>query len=107
MSNLVSFEFSVVADLRVWPERRDVWTYFSMPDDKTLQLDEIFERNRGGFRSIPVRARLARQSWRSALFRYRDGTWALPVKKDIRRIASLEVGDTAQVDVTVLYGSDL
>jgi hypothetical protein len=102
VTNSEPLEFDVHGALRVWPERRDLWTYFGMPDEITPRLNEIFERNPRGFRSIPVTARLGSESWRSALFRYRDGTWALPVRKDIRRRSSLKIGDIVHVHVSEL-----
>lgn len=90
-------EIDITDRLFVWPERHDLWTYFCVPDPYTARLNAIFASHPHGFRSIPVDAQLNGQGWRTALFRYRDGSWTLPVKAEIRRRHQLEVGDEAQV----------
>lgn len=69
----------------------------AFPTITRLRLDAILKNHPHGFRSIPVVARLHGQEWTTALFRYQDGSWSLPVKAAIRRQHHLEVGDEAQV----------
>lgn len=77
--------------LAIWPERRDLWTNVRVPDPYTAALDVILIEHPHGFRSIPVVTRLDGQEWHTALFRYQDGSWSLPVKAAIRRRHHLEV----------------
>lgn len=100
MTDGETLEINMTDRLLVWPERRDLWTYFRMPDRYTVNT--IFARHPHGFRSIPVDAQLNGQQWRTALFRYQDGSWALPVKAAIRRRHHLDVGDTAQLRLITL-----
>lgn len=93
-----------MAQLLVWPERHDLWTYFRVPDPYTARLDAILTRHPHGFRSIPVVARLDGQEWTTALFRYRDGSWSLPVKAGIRHQHHLDVGDEAQLHLRTVTG---
>ena len=83
--------------LDVWAERRDLWTFFRVPDPYTARLDAILTNQPRGFRSVPVVARLDDQEWSTALFRYKDGSWSLPVKATIRRRHHLDVGDEAKL----------
>lgn len=91
--------------LAVWPERHDLWTNFRVPDPYTARLDAILRNHPHGFRSIPVVARLNGHEWTTALFRYQDGSWSLPVKAAIRRKHHLQVGDEAQVYLRTLTAS--
>ena len=90
-------EIDFTGQLDVWPERRDLWTYFRVPDTFTARLDAILAKHPHGFRSVPVIARLDGREWGTALFRYRDGSWSLPVKAAIRRAHHLDVGDEARL----------
>lgn len=102
--NDMPMEIDFTDQLAIWPERRDLWTNFRVPDTHTAALDAILLRHPRGFRSIPVVARVDGQDWETALFRYQDGSWSLPVSAAIRRRHHLEVGDEAQVHLKVVTG---
>lgn len=97
MTDVQPLEIDFTDRLVVWEERHDHWTNFRVPDAYTARLDAVLAEDARGFRSIPVVARLDGSEWTTALFRYRDGSWSLPVKAAIRREHQLEVGDEAHV----------
>lgn len=102
MTDDTPLEIDFTDRLAIWPERRDHWTNFRVPDPHTATLDAILIKHPHGFRSIPVVARLDGQEWDTALFRYQDGSWSLPVKAAIRYRHHLEVGDEAQVHLRIV-----
>lgn len=104
MSKHEALEIDLTDELRVWQERRDLWLYLRVPDAYPERLNSVLARRPRGFRSIPVTASLDGQPWRTALFRYADGTWALPVKKEIRHRHHLDIGLTAQVHLAIRKG---
>lgn len=85
--------------LEVWPERRDTWVFVAVPAQSHDAVTKAFDADPHGFRSVPVLARLGDQEWRTGLFLYRDGRWALPIKAGVRRRHHLEVGDVVRVHV--------
>ena len=96
-----ALELDVEDVIKVWPQRRDRWLYVSVPDKHTAAITAGFETDPRGFRSVPVTARIDDEKWRTALFRYQDGTWALPLKAEVRRRHRLEEGRTVRVRLAV------
>ncbi len=87
--------------VQVWPERRDRWLFIAVPDEHTARITEVFAADPRGFRSVPVTARIEDQEWDTALFRYHDGTWQLPLKASVRRRHHLQEGDTVRVRLSL------
>jgi len=50
-----------------------------------------------------VRVRLGGTAWKTSLFP-KDGGYVLPLKDSVRRAESVELGDTVEVELTVLGG---
>lgn len=93
-------EIDIEDTVKAWAKRRDIWLYISVPDEHTARMDAILNANPRGFRSVPVTATLGGDHWDTALFRYQDGTWALPLKGDIRNRHKLGEGDAVKVHVS-------
>lgn len=97
-----AFEIDVEDVVQIWPQRRDRWLFIVIPDQYTEHLNDIFDKHPRGFRSVPATASIAGAEWETALFRYRDGSWTLPLKSSIRKKHHLEEGSTVRAHVTVI-----
>lgn len=96
------FEFDIHDVLTVWRERQDTWMQVAVAQEHAQSVTQAFETRPRGFRSVPVTATIAGQEWQTALFRYRDGSWMLPLKAVIRRRHDLHEGDSVRVHVVAL-----
>jgi Domain of unknown function (DUF1905) len=94
--------FDIESEVRMWPERRDRWLYLAIPDRRTAQLDRVLATTPRGFRSVPVIASIDGEPWVTALFRYQDGSWTLPLKAAVRRRHGVELGALVRVHVTII-----
>ena len=82
-------------------DRPDSWVFVTLPEDVSDDIEEVGEPR--GFGSVRVRVRLGETEWSTSLFPSRSaGAYVLPVKKQVRRAAGVEAGDTATFTVTVL-----
>ncbi|MDQ4137467.1 MAG: DUF1905 domain-containing protein [Actinomycetota bacterium] len=101
MSEPLTYEFR--APLWIWEVRRDLWTFVTLPDEATDELQARSETGGRGFGSVPVRARIGATSWRTSVFpQGGQGPYVLPVKRAVRDANDLEPGATASVWVEVL-----
>lgn len=101
-----------------YPIRARVWLY---PGDSpwhfiTIQkadADEIKKEYvwpRRGFGAIPVNVTILRQgsgqvgktSWKTSIFPDKDGTYLLPLKKELRKKEDIKVGDIISVSIEVI-----
>ncbi len=95
------------AELWVWSAKEGTdgtsWVFLTVPEDVS---DEV--RDRGGpprgFGSVRVEATIGATTWRTSVFPNGgdEGTFALPLKKAVRKAEGLEVGDAARVSLRVL-----
>lgn len=75
-----TLEIDFTDRLVVWPERHDVWMNFRCATPTPRGSTRSSRTTPAASGSIPVVARLDGQEWTTALFRYQDGSWSLPVK---------------------------
>jgi hypothetical protein len=97
---IVDFE----AELWIWDARRDdSWTFVSVPVDASEEIRERTAGPRRGFGSVRVRVTIGTSTWRTSIFPDgARGSYALPVKKAVRRAEALEAGDTARVTIELI-----
>lgn len=92
------------AELWIWDARRgDSWTFVSLPVEAAAEIRDVAGGSRRGFGSLRVRAAIGDSTWATSIFpdSARD-TFALPVKKAVRRAEGLEAGDVATVTVELV-----
>ena len=96
------------AELWIWSAKEgqgDAWVFVTVPEEVS---DEIRDRAGPprGFGSIRVEATIGATTWRTSVFPNSEeaGTFALPLKKPVRKAEGLEVGDTATVELRVVEG---
>lgn len=90
------------AELWIWDARReDGWTFVSLPVEESEQIRDLAE-GRGpsrGFGSVRVRVTIGGSTWRTSIFPEARGSYALPIKRGVRRAEGIEAGDVARVTV--------
>src|SRR3954447_9502723 len=85
----------------VWHWRGASPYYFvTVPDEESLQLQDVSSFVTYGWGMIPVRVRIGTTEWETSLFP-KDGGYVLPVKDAVRRAEGLDEGDTVEVRLTV------
>jgi len=91
------FEFS--AELWIWDARKeDGWTFLSLPPEESEGIRAYSaSRPRGGFGSVRVSVTIGGSTWQSSVFPGGDGSYALPIKKSVRRAERIEAGDVVTV----------
>jgi hypothetical protein len=94
------------ADLWLWDARRaDTWTFVTVPQDVSVAIEDEAELRglRAGFGSVRVEVRIGVTVWSTSVFPDKDsGCFVLPIKKAVRKVEGLEVGDVVEVSVEVL-----
>jgi hypothetical protein len=98
----VTYEFD--AQLWLWDARKaDTWTFISLPPEIADEVLELGGPHARGFGSLRVEVRLGGTLWRTSIFPDNHaGTYALPVKKAVRRAEGVEAGDTVHVRLALL-----
>jgi hypothetical protein len=93
------------AKLWQWDARRgDTWTFVSLPADASEEIRERAGPSRRGFGSVRVRVTVGGSTWATSIFPDgARGTYALPVKRQVREAEGIDVGDTATVTVEVAF----
>ena len=102
--------FTFTAPLWRWTAREQssdagAWCFVTLPLDVA---DEVRQRagEPRGFGSVPVRVAVGELVWDTSVFPdAASGSFALPVKKAVRRAAGVEEGDELTVTVSVRGGS--
>ncbi len=76
------------------------WHFISVPDEECDQLESISAVVTYGWGMIPVTARIGGSEWTTSLWP-KNGGYIVPVKTWVRDAEGLDVGDTADVRLTV------
>lgn len=96
----MEFEFAG----EIWHWRGPAPYHFvTVPEAQAADIQALAADVTYGWGMIPVRARLGGTSWKTSLFP-KDGGYVLPLKDAVRRAESVELGDTIEVELTVLGG---
>ena len=98
---MASWEFD--AELWLWEARSDAWVFLSVPEDVGEEVRMTAGPPRG-FGSVRVEVTIGSTTWRTSVFPDRERGYVLPVKKDVRRLEELDVGDVARVALGVVDG---
>ncbi len=95
------------AELWLWQsETATAWVFANLPEDESDEIADIVPERRG-FGSVKVRARVLTEEktveWTTSIFPSKQhGCYMLPIKKEIRRKARIDVGDTAQFELDIV-----
>ena len=95
-----SFEFSG----EIWYWRGPAPFHFvTVPDRQSDEIKEISGFVTYGWGMIPVRVRIEKTEWKTALWP-KDGRYIVPIKDAVRKAEELELGDTVTIRLEVSRG---
>lgn len=79
------------------------WVFLTVPEDVSDEIRDMAGPPRG-FGSVRVEATIGATTWRTSVFPNSDeaGTFALPLKKAVRKAEDLEVGESARISLRVI-----
>lgn len=95
-------KYSFESELWLYPSESAAWCFATVPQDISAKIKSSVKLKRG-FGSIKVRATLAKQVWETSIFpNSKDGTYLLPVKKQIRQKTDLSIGDIVKISLEII-----
>jgi len=93
------FEFS--APLWVW-EGPAAWYFVTVPVEVADDIRAVTEGMRRGFGSVRVVATTGDTIWSTSIFPdSKAGTFMLPMKKQVRQAAGLQLGEPVELSLTL------
>jgi hypothetical protein len=96
----MELEFS--AELWVW-DGPAAWHFVTVPPDDAAAIRAIREPVVRGFGSVRAIATIGKMTWATSVFpQSSDGTYVLPVKKQVRIAEAISEGDGVQVRIEVV-----
>jgi hypothetical protein len=98
----MTYEFD--AALWLWSAREsDSWTFLSLPQDVSDEIDDLTAPFARGFGSVRVEVTLGATTWRTSIFPSKEqAAYVLPVKKAVRRAEGVADGDTVRVRIDLV-----
>jgi Domain of unknown function (DUF1905) len=79
------------------------WYFVTMPPDQSDEIAEITAPMRKGFGSVRVEVKLGTFMWLTSIFpEAKTGCYVLPIKKQVRLGANLEVGVPVSVAIRLV-----
>lgn len=93
----MQYEFD--SPLWLWDARKtDSWTFVSLPEDVADEILEVAAPVARGFGSVRVEVTVGATTWRTSIFPDSTRrTYALPIKRAVRRAEGLEADGSAHV----------
>ncbi len=92
-------------DGEIWTGQGDgAWHFIQLPLDLGEELNRISggTRMRGRWGSLKVEATIGHTTWTTSIFPDEDGSYVLPVKKDVRTAEDVGEGDLVEVILELL-----
>lgn len=92
--------FTFDAELYLWKDDGS-WVFVTVPLDVSEEIGDIVP-DRKGFGSVKVDVQIGGTRWDTSIFPdSKSGCFVLPLKKAVRTAEKLDVGDTAEIDLSV------
>ena len=93
----MKFEFTA----EIWSWRGPAPFHFvTVPERDCQEIKDISTFVSYGWGMIPVSVRIGRTEWKTALWP-KDGRYVVPIKDAVRKVETLELGDTVTVELKV------
>jgi hypothetical protein len=74
--------------------------FVAVPDEGSVEIHAVAVQVTYGWGVIPVDAQIGATRFTTSLFP-KDGGYAVPLKTDVRRSQSIELGDTVHIALTI------
>ncbi|MBT5516648.1 DUF1905 domain-containing protein [Candidatus Peregrinibacteria bacterium] len=92
--------FTFKSKMWLW-QGKGAWHFITVPLNLSKKIKGFHEGPRKGFGSIPVAVRIGKTTWKTSIFPTKEGTYVLPIKKDIRKKENLELNKNIEVNITL------
>jgi hypothetical protein len=81
---------------KVWLYPGDAgWHFVTIPQDISEDIKSLFGDKTKGWGSLPVEITIGSSTWNTSLFPdKKEGTYVLPLKKEIRKKENIHIGDS-------------
>jgi hypothetical protein len=92
-----------VVEARVWEwQGKGAWHFVTIGkvDSDEIKKDWVWPRK--GFGSIPVNVVVGKTEWQTSIFPEKGGTYVLPLKKSVREVEKIKIGDTIELQISVI-----
>ena len=76
------------------------WHFVTVPDEECAALEAVASAVTYAWGMIPVTALICDSEWKTSLWP-KDGAYIVPVKAWVREAEQLDIGDSAEVQLTV------
>ncbi len=87
----------------LWLHPGGSWHFVSVPADTSEEIDDLASGIRRGFGSLRVGVTVGTTTWQTSIFPdSRNGTYLLPVKREVRLAEKLVVGDDIRAKVRIM-----
>lgn len=94
--------FAFESELTPWEATSATWVFATVPKDDSEEICEIVPHRRG-FGSVRVRVELDGIQWATSIFPdSKSGCFVLPLKKQVRTKAGVDIGDVVELEITLL-----
>lgn len=96
----MTFQFSA----KLWEyEGKGAWHFVTVPKPIAQEIKEISSSDRRGFGSVRVKVVIGKSNWDTTIFPdSTNGTYLLPIKKEIRETENISDGDQALVAISLI-----
>jgi len=74
--------------------------FLPVPDEESLDIQELANELTYGWGVIPVTVRLGRTEWTTSLFP-KDGRYLVPLKDKVRKAEGVGEGDTVTIELSL------
>ncbi len=92
--------FTFTAELYPWESNPSI-RFVDVPIDETEDIRE-FVPSRRSAGSVPVKVQIGETQWKTSVFGGKNAeSFVLPIKKAVRVAEKIDIGDTAEVTITV------
>ena len=89
-----SHEYTIKAKVWIYPGMVGNWHFVNVDKKTSAKIKESqSDKKRRGWGSVRVRATLGKSTWKTSIFPDKDGTYLLPLKKEVRTKEEIVEGD--------------
>jgi hypothetical protein len=78
------------------------WHFATIPKNDAEEIKFSYTAPRRGFGAIPVQVTIGSTTWKTSIFPDKDGTFLLPLKKEVRIREGIEDGDTLTIVLSII-----
>ncbi|MGE3962314.1 MAG: DUF1905 domain-containing protein [Dehalococcoidia bacterium] len=95
-------DFDFTATVWLW-DGPAAWHFITVPPGESEAIRSVGDRMARGFGSVRVCASIGTTRWETSVFPQKsDGTYVLPLKKQVRTAEGITIGDEVDVHLEVL-----